>query len=106
MASLARQVIRAGRELAIKVPIDTPCCCRRHAVNHIRHQGTAYDEILGARRLAKGFSQADAGYTQMREGLDARIENQLMSEGRLPSVDDCRPPHRPPQAINGVLVSR
>ena len=75
----------AGRRLAVYLPHDTPRCCAHHAVNHVRHVGTAYDAL----RQAHGRHLRGLEYLTLRADVDARVRAELMYRGRLPRREQC-----------------
>jgi hypothetical protein len=89
LAAYGRQVAACGYQLTIQIPLNTPACCRRHACNHVRHEGTTYDSVLADRRDAKGHSSADAGYSELHRRLNLRIAQALMEAGRWPDAEEC-----------------
>ena len=89
MSSLGREVAAEAGELEITIPDNTPSCCRRHAINHVRHEGTDYDGVLAYRQSQKGFSRADAGHSELQMQINKRIIRRLVNEQRLPEIEDC-----------------
>jgi hypothetical protein len=84
-ASVGREV--KGAILPIVVPGNTPACCRRHALNHVRHEGTNYDDVVGI--AAAAYHRHNDATTVMKSRLNERIEAVLAAAGKWPEVENC-----------------
>jgi hypothetical protein len=91
-AKRGAQTASVGRDvkevvLPILVPENTPTCCRRHARNHVRHEGTSYDDVVWIANEA--YHRRNNATTTMKSRLNARIEAALADAGKWPDAENC-----------------
>lgn len=78
------EVADAAHSLLVALPLGTPVCCKRHARNAVRHDGSNYDELCAHLQAGRD----SAGYISLRRTMDSKVDAALA--GNMPVLDDCQ----------------
>jgi hypothetical protein len=77
--------------LAMKIVLrDVPDCCERHAINHVRHEGTTYDDVIQLwHQSTHRRSTIAAMVDELKDVLNDRIDDALLEADIYVDAADC-----------------